>query len=120
MFRFFEDPQSETKVHQVGDVCLVIKKIEDNHWAKESGKTHRVCILNGDKEIEGSSWFISRFASKKYIDGIFEAMGKETPLLIEKLKSANSLGSKKSAMFLQDAFDKKLGHVEKKVTSPNG
>jgi hypothetical protein len=120
MFRFFEDPQSETKIHQIGDVCLVIKKLEGNHWAKESGKTHRVCILNGDKEVEGSSWFISRFASKKCIDGIFEAMGKETSFLIEKLKPVNSIGSKKSAMFLQEAIDKQLGQAEKKVASPTG
>ena len=115
MFRFFEDPQSETKMHQIGDVCLVINKLEENHWARESGNTHRVCIFKDDKEVERSSWFISRFWSKKCIDGIFEAMGKETSFLIEKLKSAGTLGSKESAMVLQDVLDKQLEHTEKPI-----
>jgi hypothetical protein len=109
LFRY----KSETKIHRVGEVCLVIQKIEEDHWARKSGKTHRGWILKNREEVNGSSWFISKFMRNYRIrtDDLFEAMGKETSLLIEKLKQIDS--TKNSVLLLQEAISNEKVETEK-------
>ncbi len=97
--------KSKNKIHWIGNICLMIKELEPTHWASQAN-THRVSIIKNKKEIEGLSWFLSRWESEVHLGDLFNLMGKDTSLLIQKLKSTFPTKAEKSIKLLQEMLIK--------------